>query len=228
MAETDRQAERCRGLIQLADEVLATYQVPLSGGGVAYIGPGYVDAEKFRRWRSSSLAFLEDLVGPDHVYAAEFRTSTEHSPTVGRGSTEQGKGVLLAVLDDLEAGYLTSIRRLIRAEVFTDLLDMAEHLHDAGYHHAAVSIAGAVLEDGLRQIAESAGVKANRRDDLAALNSKLHQAKAYDNLVRKEVGVWTDLRNAADHGEWDKVDDARTGEMIRGVTRFLAAELPKP
>lgn len=134
----------------------------------------------------------------------------------------------MAVLEDLSAGYLTSVSRLIRAEVFTDFLEMAEHLHENGYHHAAVSLSGAVLEDGLREIASAAGVKVNRRDDLASLSSKLLQAGTVDPLRRKELGVWTDLRNAADHGDWDQVTADRTGEMIRGVISFLSAEFSKP
>jgi len=121
---------------------------------------------------------------------------------------------------------LTSIRRLIRAEVFTDFLDMADHLHENGYHHAAVSIAGAVLEDGLRQLAGTAGLKP--ASDLSGLSSQLLQAEAIDPLSRKELQVWTDLRNAADHGDWDKVTEDRTADMLRGVTRFLAEEMPKP
>jgi len=223
MSNADQIADRCRRLIDLADEVLASHKPPPTG----VISAGQVDWETFRRWRSSSLAFLEDVLGARHSYVAEFKEGTEHGPH-GRGPTKQGRGVLVAVLDDIEAGYLTSIRRLIRAEVFTDFLDMADHLHENGYHHAAVSLTGAVLEDGLRQLADAAGVKANRRDDLAALNSKLLQAGAIDPLRRKELGVWTDLRNASDHGDWDQVTEGRAGDMIRGVTSFLAAEMPKP
>lgn len=223
MSQADRTVARCRRLIELADEVIASYKSPPPN----VFSAGWVDAETFRRWRSSSLAFLEDLLGPTHNYVAEFKAATEKGAH-GKTPTLEGKGVLGAILEDLEAGYLTSVRSLIRAELFTDFLDMAEHLHENGYHHAAVSLTGAVLEDGLRQIAYTATVKVNRRDDLAALSSKLLQAGTIDPLRRKELGVWTDLRNAADHGDWDQVTDARTGDMIRGVTSFLAAEMPKP
>lgn len=223
MSQVERTVDRCRRLIELADEVIASYKSPPPN----MFSAGWVDAESFRRWRSSSLAFLEDLLGPTHSYLTEFKAATKGG-AYGKTPTREGKGVLLAVLEDLSAGYLTSVSRLIRAEVFTDFLEMAEHLHENGYHHAAVSLSGAVLEDGLREIASAAGVKVNRRDDLASLSSKLLQAGTVDPLRRKELGVWTDLRNAADHGDWDQVTADRTGEMIRGVISFLSAEFSKP
>jgi hypothetical protein len=171
MSETERQEERCLRLIALADEVISTYEAPAANVFAA----GWVDAEKFRQWRSGSLTFLEDLLG-DSTYLAEFRVATEGGSSSGTTPVREGKGVLVAVFEDLQAGFLTSVRRLIRAEVFTDFLDMAEHLHESGYHHAAVSLTGAVLEDGLRQIAEAASVKANRRDDLSGLNSNVRKS----------------------------------------------------
>ena len=105
-------------------ELLGTYKPPPPNVFAA----GWVDAEMFRKWRSASVAFLEDLVGEGHT-------------DVGKAPIQEGRGVLAAVLDDIEASYLTSVRRLIRGEVFTDFLDMAEYLHDNGYgyDHVAVS-----------------------------------------------------------------------------------------
>lgn len=212
---------RCRRLIELADQVVASHQPAPPG----VISPGSPDTELFRQWRPAALSFLIDVLGENHPYTREFERATDQG-LWGRGPSLGGRGVLVAVLEDLEAGHLASVRQLIRAEVFTDFLEMAEHLHDNGYHHAAVSLTGAVLEDALRQIAEAASVKTNLRDDLAALNSKLVQAGAYSSIEAKRVALWTDLRNAADHGEWDKIDETSAGEMIRGVIGFLPAHLP--
>ena len=43
--------------------------------------------------------------------------------------------------------------------------------------------------------------------------------------VAKRVTFWTEIRNNADHGQWDKVDEAEVDEMCKGVTRFLAEDI---
>jgi hypothetical protein len=58
-----------------------------------------------------------------------------------------GQSILRSVREDVEDGYLTDIRTLISAEVFTDFLEMAEHLDDNGYKDPTAYSTGAVLED---------------------------------------------------------------------------------
>ena len=41
-----------------------------------------------------------------------------------------GIGILKALKEDLELGFLTRIKDLVLAEVFTDFLDIASHLLD--------------------------------------------------------------------------------------------------
>jgi hypothetical protein len=50
--------------------------------------------------------------------------------------------------------------------VFSDFLDMAGHLLEGGYYHAAASLIGAVVEDGLRRIAAASSVAVATRDDI--------------------------------------------------------------
>lgn len=211
----DRQIARCEELVVLADEVIKSH----NPGPSNYIGPGWVNAESFGEWRSRALTFLRDTFGDGHTYTSEFAEVAANER--GTSPTKKGKGVLCAALADLKGGYLQGLRRLVVAEVFADFLGMAEHLHAQGYHHAAVSVAGAVLEDGLRRVAAAHQIAVKARDDLTSLNSRLAEKVIYDRLTQKEVGVWIDLRNAADHGDWDKVTAERAGELLRGIGRFL-------
>ena len=79
-------------------------------------------------------------------------------------------GGLRALKEDLANGYLFDLRTLVAAEVFTDLLDMAEHLVENGYQHPASSLTGAVLEDGMREMCRRHGVRVGK-SDLQSLNS---------------------------------------------------------
>lgn len=147
MALKDDVITRIDLLITKADQVLATYHPPSSRRSESsrkHSRPGYVDAGVFVEWRSQSRAFLINLVGPTHPYVQEFEVRVSQPD---RDPVEMGQGILRAVKSDLEAGFLQKIKLLVEAELFSDFLDMAEHLLQTGYYSPAASLAGAVLED---------------------------------------------------------------------------------
>ena len=102
---------------------------------------------------------------------------------------------------------------------------MAGHLVDSGYKDPAASLCGAVLEEGLRRIATNKGENVRERDDLSSLNQKLAAKGVYSRLVQKRLAVWTDVRNAADHGKFSDYSKADVAEMHQGVSSFLAQHL---
>ena len=133
-----------------------------------------------------------------------------------------GIGILKAVKEDLTDDFLSDVRTLISADVFTDFLEMADHLHQNSYIHPAASLAGAVLEDGMRQIAVANGVNVRAREDLGSLNQKLAAASVYNRLKQQQVQPWIRVRNHADQGEFNEYTATDVAEMIRGVSGFLA------
>ncbi len=111
------------------------------------------------------------------------------------------------------------------ASVFSNLLDGAGHLLEAGHYQAAASLIGAVVEDGLRRIASSENIPVAPRDDMNALSSKLRERGVFNPLVAKRVTMWAEIRNYADHGEWTKFQSGDVEEMYKGVTAFMAERL---
>jgi hypothetical protein len=173
----DRLTNRVEQLIRKADAVLATE------GSDAYIGD-QVEYGIFVEWQTQALNFLTNLLGTGHVYVESFKkTVNESSPS----QVEAGQGILRAVREDIQGGYLTDVRALVSAEVFTDFLEMAEHLHEGGYKDPAASLAGAVLEDGLRKIAATHGIKAKTKDDLGSLNQRIADGNVYSRLMQKKI-----------------------------------------
>ncbi len=77
------------------------------------------------------------------------------------------------------------------------------------------------MEDGLRKIADAHNVKLRVREDLSSLNRKLVSAGVYNNLTRKKVQGWIDVRNNADHGRFGEYDADDVAGMVGGVERFL-------
>lgn len=213
-----RLRDRVQALIEKGDVVLATHQPnPPNVMGFATL-----DAGQFTEWRAQVEALLASVLGESHVYVQRFNGSVQKG---FRDHVKSGQGILRAVQEDLEHGLLSDVRTLLTAEIFTDFLEMAEHLLDNGYKDPAASLIGAVLEDGLRRIATSAGVTVKGNDDLGSLSQRCADAGVYNRLTQKKVHVWNDIRNNADHGHFEAYGAEDVADMLRGVASFLTQYL---
>ena len=131
-------------------------------------------------------------------------------------------GVLEAARSDFEAGLLFDMRALISAELLGDFLAQSEALLAAGYHIPAASLAGAVLEDTLRQLCRRRGIALPTKTKIDALNADLARDGAYDKLVQKRIVAMADIRNNADHGHFDKFNDDDVADMVKWLGRFTS------
>lgn len=176
----------------------------------------------YRGWQAQGLAAIEDLAGSDSPYARSFDLRTKRS---GSLEASTGASILEGLRSDIASGYLRHTADLIAADVFTDFLDMAEHLVRQGYHTPAASLSGAVLEDGLRRLCLRRNLNVKADEDISALNGRLASKGVYSNLVRKQVEVWATTRNTADHKDFAQLKPVDAVEMLSGVRRFLAEQL---
>jgi len=67
-------------------------------------------------------------------------------------------GALRALRRDYDAGYLATVQDLVRAEVFVDFFEMAEHLLQQGYKDPSAVIIGSVLEEHLRVLCQARAI----------------------------------------------------------------------
>ena len=135
-------------------------------------------------------------------------------------------GILKAVEHDINTGMLLNFRSLLQAEIFSDFLEMAEHLLREGYKDAAAVILGTVLEDSLRKISDSNSIAtvgtSGKPLTIDPLNIALGKAGIYGPLVQKQVTTWANLRNDAAHGHFVKYDEAQVQQMLLFVQKFCA------
>jgi hypothetical protein len=203
-----------------AIQALPREQQPYGGGGT------WVEDQAFREWRAQSLAFLRATLPDNHTYVQEFIAVTD-VPLDSRHPedthVQSGRGVLLAVRDDLEHGHLAGLRALVSAEIFTEFIEMAEHLESEGYYHAAASVAGAVLEDALRRTLVERGQRAT--GNLESMNQVAFDTGTYGRAVFLQVKVWIAVRNEADHGNWEVVDREAVKSMIQSIPTFMVQQL---
>lgn len=216
MNVNDELLKRITALVKKGEAMPALHDPDQIGGE-----PNH-DRRTFNEWKSQSLAFLVAVLGGEHTYTVQFEKEVLQ-PCVYY--SQSGIGILNAVKQDIENGYLTELRTLISAEVFSNFLDMATHLLEQQYYHPAASLVGAVLEDSLRTIAKNKKISVQSGDDLSSLNGKCSAAKIYNSIVSKQISVWTDIRNKADHGNFAQVKSQDVMDMLSGVTRFLMDHL---
>jgi hypothetical protein len=135
-------------------------------------------------------------------------------------------GIISGIESDIENGLLGDLGNLMRAEVFADLLEMAEHLHAEGYKDPAAVLIGAVLEDSLRKLATQRGVTVvggnGRPMTIDPLNVALAKDGAYNPLVQKQITSWANLRNDAAHGHFARYDEVQVKHMLLFVQKFCA------
>lgn len=181
-----------------------------------------LDKDAFLEWKTNVENLIILITGKDSVYYQNF---VSHVGAEFIEDVEYGIGVLRALKEDLELGYLTKIKDLVIAEVFTDFLDMAEHLLENGYKDPAASLIGAVLENGLRKISEKHNIPVKSNDDIGSLNTKIADKEIYNRSVQKQIQAWKAIRDNAAHGKFDEYKSDHVKSMLEGVRRFLGEHL---
>jgi hypothetical protein len=142
-------------------------------------------------------------------------------------------GQLKSLKDEYEKGFLDYWHNLVIAELASDYMSQAQQLLKEGQqgkhnHLPAAVLTGAVLEDTLRrlcgrQIPPLPTVKADGKPKtLSILIDDLKKVGLLDELIAKQLRVWTEIRNAAAHGDSNKFTRQDVEAMILGVNNFLA------
>ena len=206
-------------LMALGQSVTATKHTIL---GDRYVS---VDQNKFFGFRSASLSFIISLYGTSHPYYSEFDRVKEAKLV----HTLIGVEHLRSIKNEIELGWLISIKQLVTAEVFADFLEMSEHLLAEGYKDAAAVMIGSTLEEHLRQLCFKHNVETTfmKAGDLApkkadVLNADLKKAEVYGPIEQKLVTAWLGLRNSAAHGNYSEYTKEQVQVMYQGVLGFIS------
>lgn len=220
--EIDRYVARLDQLIEQAAHVEGTAHRPAHMSNMQL-----VDTRTYHEWVTSLLHVLRQAFGEasDHYSRANHKAETK---MVSLGTVQALSGIARAARADIEAGMLVGLYERIAANVFDDLMGMAEYLLGDGYHLPAVALAGAVLEDTLRKLCEKNDVTWDGHSSISKLNTELYKNDVYDNVQWGQVEVWGKLRNKVDHGDFKDpadVDPKDVERMIAGIHDFIVKYL---
>jgi hypothetical protein len=216
---------RFEELIEAGEKIKATKQtVGGSSGRVISIPETYVDEEQARQWTMSVLAVLKSALGEDSDNYQQVKDNLEMCAVHRNFCIIQS--CVKAALEDLKGGYFFEAKTLLEAEVFSDLLEQAEELQQAGYKDAAAVLAGGVLEKHLRSMCARRGIgllKTNGKHKMINdMNDELAKAGAYNALKKKQITAWADLRNNSAHGNTTAYTPSDVDALLRDVSDFCA------
>lgn len=142
---------------------------------------------------------------------------------------EQIVGVLSALYDELNLGYLTDSEGLMYADLFGDFLSQAEYLVSTKFKDAAAVMAGGVLESHLRKLATDNAIELHKKGregeqipkKASELNHELKKKNIYGQFDCKQIDAWLDLRNDAAHGHYSKFDLAQVELFVSWLREFI-------
>ncbi len=181
-----------------------------------------------RVWHGNFIVLVEAIIPKDSELWRRAEKIIKHGPRVPL--IDEGIDFLSALKENLVLGLLRRTEQRIESAVTVDYLDIAERLFtevgpDTHRHLAAAVIAGAVFEHGLRTIAQRNNLQITADDGkplmLNGLIEALKKAGVVTELHAKSMRAWAGIRNAAAHGQFSEVSEAKARELISGVTAFL-------
>lgn len=178
-----------------------------------------VDPEQLLGWTVKVKNLLINVCGADSEHYRAF-VAAEEPQSFDDNVIKflRLRSIFLAAMEDFEGGYLTSVRTLVQAEVFSTELDQARELLSSGYATAAAVIAGVVLETNLRELCIR---HSQVEGKLEKMNADLVKARVYNTLVQKKITALAAIRNSAAHGKNNEFSSADVGSMLEDVERLL-------
>lgn len=209
-------------IIALGEQVLATRYAQVAHGQ----NFNYVKPAPMAGFRTAALSFIDRVYGASHPHFSQFEDRTKASYA---GDAERGLAILQAIRSEIAGGWLFTVKGMVASELFSDFLDMAEHLLGQGYKDAAAVMIGSVLEEHLRQLCQRHSIDvADEKDGKLVprkadrLNSELAKSSVYSAIDQKQVTAWLGLRNEAAHGHYDQYTTQQVEQLLSGVISFVA------
>lgn len=181
----------------------------------------FLDYPLWSEWHSQAESFIVRVTGERSTYTAAFKARAD-SRTVA--PTSAGLGILRGLREDLASGRLSTLSEVVRADVFSDFLEMAEYLLAEGYKDASAVLGGGVLEEHVRLLCDAHGIptSANAKPKKAdTMNAELAGAQVYNKNQQKIITGWLGIRNDAAHGKYGEYTAEQVEQYLAGVRDFI-------
>jgi hypothetical protein len=190
----------------------------------------HIDWQRFVKWRTNVSTLLCNVIPKANVHYEAISEFPKLSNKKDR--LEYGISLLKAVKEDFENGMLESIADQLECANLAEYMTQAEHLLGEGIpgkfdHIPAAVLAGAVLEKTLRGLCQNCSPpipvfdNKNNPRRLNSLIDELKKSNVFNELMAKQLRAWSDIRNNAAHGDFDKFKRCDVDLMLAGINSFL-------
>jgi len=105
-----------------------------------------LDDSFYTQHNASALALIERVVGRAHSYSELAAKQVQLHDLGDSYAILQIHGIAQSVRADVANGMLQQVRVLVHADMFTDFIEMAEHLLAEGYKDPAAVLLGGPLK----------------------------------------------------------------------------------
>jgi len=181
-----------------------------------------MDIVAFTRWSTSCLNLLDKLSISSNRFVSQFEIWVTGGPEK-KMNIGAALGVLFSAKDEYSIGMAIDYHLSVSATVFSGLLDEANYLSNKGYHRAAIVIAGAALEEGLKTRARSEFIEIGPKETLNPLITKLKSTgvgllTAFEAIDLERIAK---MRNDAAHGGGFNYSKTETKEVLNKIEHYL-------
>ncbi len=215
-----------KNLNKRIDFIITKGNEVLSSGGLNEFRNIEVDYSTMNGFKTSALSFIQQLYTKNHLYYEHFDSVTKYYYC---SSVNSALEILYSIKTEIENGWLFPIKSIVSAEIFSDFMEMAEHLLQKDYNDPAAVMIGSVLEEHLRQLCSSNGIETTieKNDKIIPLkadrlNNELGKAEIYNKLDQKNITALLDLRNKAAHGKYSEYDKNQVELMYSYVMNLMS------
>lgn len=195
-------------------------QLMFRSNGPGY-GGAYVQSEHWLKWATNAANLLRAACGDSSEHVKNFAALMKECHG-GESEVRSLLGVFQAAREDFEGGYLFDVEKQVSGEVFGDFVALAKRSLADGHKDVAAVLASAALEDCLKRYAAMniQGVDLTEKTMHEVVNA-LKAAGLVVGAQKSLLDAMPKVRNAALHGNWDKLTEADVGSLIGFVEQFL-------
>lgn len=211
------------------DEIVKDFNLIKSQAQFTDLSGGMTSTEDIAGTITKSKAAIARIVGNKSEYYKDVEGIIKLTNLREGEKLTRIIGIVIALKSDLQNDYLKTFSDIIQSEVFSDYLEMAEHLLKEGYKDPSAVLVGSTLEVHLRELCLSNGIDieiTNNKGTLVAkkadlMNSDLAKASVYSSAYQKQIIAWLGIRNSAAHGKYDEYKTEEINLMLQGVRQFI-------
>lgn len=173
---------------------------------------------KYTSWKLNCMNALEKL--SLHTFSKKFlQIDNNYIDMPSASQVAEFLGVITAVLDEIEDGYIFDLEVLLHAEMFDSITEQAKALLDKGHKIPAAVLARIVIEKWLKDLAREHIEQDIHAEKASIINDKLKSEKIYGTPKWRIIQGHLDVGNSAAHGK----DEEFEVQDVKNMLAFIEA-----